>query len=883
MLTSVSGRALPGVSPHGSNPARAFGCARAVPAGPGVRIRRASRLLLASAVLVLLGLIAARLLADARVPRAQAPRGLVELEAGLGALPASAQGPISASLGAADPHYAILAGGSGFSAVNREQRLRLHFSASGTEVASAALRARLSLASIAYGSTLVAPSAAHAFASANTLTLARGELSESYRNGPLGLEQGFTLARTPSADAAGGLSLTLALAGNARAALSPDGRSVLLSHGGVVLRYGGMVARDASGRLLGSRLAVRPGALLLSVDTARAKFPVTIDPLLEQAKLVPEAGAGHFGRSVALSADGNTALIGEPHFEGSVGSARIFTRSGTSWTEQAHLEGEQLQASSYFGRGVALSSDGDVALVGDPGANQHAGGAWVFTRSGSAWTMHAALVAGEEIGPGEFGRSVALSQDGSTALVGGWGDDKRAGAAWVFKRSGEEWLQQGGKLTAADETGAGMFGRNVALSADGSTALIGGPFDDESAGAAWVFTRSGEAWSPQGGKLTPGDETGAGEFGSAVSLSADGTTALIGAVHDAKRAGAAWVFVRSGAGWSQQGAKLVGSEAVGTSAFGSSVALSGDGGTALIGGLGDDSNVGAAWVFTRSSAGWAQQGNKLTVPDEIGEGQFGWSAALSADASTALVGGIGDNNEAGAVWAFAVEASPANPSPAPTPTQQVNTGATQQANSVTGQATSGVSGSQTQKAPGLPAPVLGQSTNVAAVSGTVLLQLPGSNTWVRLVGAMHIPFGTIIDARHGVVTVTVVGHGGQLMTARYFLGEFRLTQQPNGMVVATLYGGSSAQCRRSGKKASLSRAAHIARRRSVRKLWTNAHGTFTTKGTYAAGAVQGTEWLVEDFCEGTLVVVTRDRVKVTDLVHHHNRVVRAGHRLFVHA
>ena len=164
---------------------------------------------------------------------------------------------------------------------------------------------------------------------------------------------------------------------------------------------------------------------------------------------------------------------------------------------------------------------------------------------------------------------------------------------------GRRWGQQGGKLTGAGESGEGKFGESVALSADGNTALIGGPEDDAATGAAWVFIRSGGVWSQQGPKLTGGEEDNT-EFGVLVSLSADGNTALVGGWKDNGTKGAAWVFTRSGGVWSQQGPKLTGAGEVGEGGFGTSVALSADGNTALIGAPGDNGTKGAAWVFTRS-------------------------------------------------------------------------------------------------------------------------------------------------------------------------------------------------------------------------------------------------------------------------------------------
>jgi hypothetical protein len=192
----------------------------------------------------------------------------------------------------------------------------------------------------------------------------------------------------------------------------------------------------------------------------------------------------------------------------------------------------------------------------------------------------------------------------------------------------------------------------VALSCDATTALIGAEADDGGIGAAWVFTRTEANWSQQGEKLTGAGELGDGKFGYAVALSCDATTALIGAEADDGGIGAAWVFTRTDTDWSQQGEKLTGATGVDKGFFGFSVALSGDGDTALIGGQ-DTNDFGAAWVFTRSGSTWSKYGEQLARSDEVGLGAFGQSVALSYDGETALVGGDGDNEFVGAAWVFA--------------------------------------------------------------------------------------------------------------------------------------------------------------------------------------------------------------------------------------
>jgi uncharacterized protein (TIGR03437 family) len=158
------------------------------------------------------------------------------------------------------------------------------------------------------------------------------------------------------------------------------------------------------------------------------------------------------------------------------------------------------------------------------------------------------------------------------------------------------WGQQGGKLVGTGEVGIALQGHSVALSGDGNTAIVGGPGDD-SAGAAWVYARSGGVWSQQGGKLVGTGAAGNAQQGSSVALSTDGNTAIVGGYNDNGIVGAAWVYTRSGGVWSQQGSKLVGTGAVGIALQGSSVALSGDGSTAIVGGAWDNNNAGAAWVF----------------------------------------------------------------------------------------------------------------------------------------------------------------------------------------------------------------------------------------------------------------------------------------------
>jgi len=218
----------------------------------------------------------------------------------------------------------------------------------------------------------------------------------------------------------------------------------------------------------------------------------------------------------------------------------------------------------------------------------------VYTLRGGTWSQTAELTASHS-GRDAFGASVALSAAGSTALVGAWGRNNSAGAAYVFTLRGGTWSQTA-ELTASHLTQGDAFGGSVALSAAGSTALVGAEFHNSGAGAAYVFTLRGGTWS-QTAELTASDAAPNDGFGSSVALSALGSAALVGAPQHNSVTGAAYVFTLRGGTWSQT-AKPTASHAA-DDVLGSSVALSAQGSTAL-GGAPSLSSLGAAYVFTRS-------------------------------------------------------------------------------------------------------------------------------------------------------------------------------------------------------------------------------------------------------------------------------------------
>jgi hypothetical protein len=384
-----------------------------------------------------------------------------------------------------------------------------------------------------------------------------------------------------------------------------------LSGGGIEARFGTSAALSADGSTLligapqanGSQGAAwifqREGSVWVEQGELTSPAPVN-DPQIEEcAEESPEeAGECAFGASVALSADGNTALVGEPSPSATAGSAWIFARSGpgAAWVREAEpLRGGGDPHEGRFGKSVALSADGALALVGDPSAVNGHGGAWVFINS-AGWTQQSMVLDDEASSLAHFGRSVALSADASTAVIGGPGDGKGAGAAWTFTRSGAIWTQQG-KLTGRGESAEGHFGRSVALSGDGGTAMASAQDDGSGAGAVWTFARSGSAFAESAESVLRGPVESQERFGASLALSGDGDEALVGAPRFESGLGVVNAFERSASAWSQQPA-LGGSGAVGKGYSGAAVALSSDGQVAAIGATRDDKRAGAAWVFS---------------------------------------------------------------------------------------------------------------------------------------------------------------------------------------------------------------------------------------------------------------------------------------------
>ncbi|AWH83698.1 hypothetical protein HYN59_00570 [Flavobacterium album] len=411
----------------------------------------------------------------------------------------------------------------------------------------------------------------------------------------------------------------------------------------------------------------------------------------------------YYAQGTKISKDGLTLVVGAPYEDGSLaggninatnnnnlanaGAVYIYTRASASatWAFQAKLKPTQLEASDVFGNAVDISADGNTVVVGsmledgsgsgiNPAHNNSAansGAAYVFVRSGTTWTQQAYLKANAVTkAADQFGASVSISGDGNTVAVGATYEDggnaginpvetetkSASGAVYVYKRSGSTWSYNACLKAHVPDAGD-WFGNAVSLNSDGTTLAVGAIYEDGSntginplvnnsatnAGAVYVFTNSGSAWSQQAYIKTTGI-TASDLFGISVDVDNTGNRLVVGASGQdsngtgvnsgvntsAANSGAAYVYSRSGSTWSSI-AMLKASNTTSGDSFGFSVAISGDGNTVLVGAQFEDGSLGcvngadnasvtdagAAYSFNYVGSSW-QTSFKFKMPTVVG-------------------------------------------------------------------------------------------------------------------------------------------------------------------------------------------------------------------------------------------------------------------------
>lgn len=395
-------------------------------------------------------------------------------------------------------------------------------------------------------------------------------------------------------------------------------------------------------------VAIAVAGTIAAVASAAAGVGFT--PADEKPQPASGYPAPKFGGSVAISSDGSTAVAGGFGDDGGKGAAWFLAHDAAGWHELQKIANAGTVGAAWFGAGVAMSADGRTAIVGAPLDNVNVGSAWVYARSGGEWQQQAKLTGSDPSSTVQdgFGQSIAVSSDGSTAIVGAYTYNGTRGAAFTFQRQGTTWSRLGSTLTGAGERVNGFYGSSVALSADGQTALVGAPDDNEGVGAAWAYARSASGWTQIGRKLVPHGAAGHSAFGCSVALSADGRTAIVGGCRDHGGIGAAWILTRTDAGFVSSGAKLTGPHERGRGAFGYSVSIASNGRLALVGAPDENRGRGSVWVFVRATGGrWTAR-----PPIRGTGGSLGFAVSLAADGKTAVAGAPNAGKGAGAAWSY---------------------------------------------------------------------------------------------------------------------------------------------------------------------------------------------------------------------------------------
>ena len=371
------------------------------------------------------------------------------------------------------------------------------------------------------------------------------------------------------------------------------------------------------------------------------------------------------------SIDGDTIIVGaHEYYSNGPGAAYVYRRNGTSWQLAGKLAASGGSAQGGFG--FAVSLDGGRAIVGsvwDAAPAQKSGSAYIFERGGTSWTQKVKLVASDGTADALFGHSVAI--DGNYAVVGAPGahnaQGRECGAAYVFERNGSAWSQVA-KLFGSDTAAGDYLGAAVSISGD--RFIVGAQANGthgRNSGAAYVFKRDSSGIWREEARLTPSHRAAGDNFGTGVAI--DGARAIVGASGDddgGENCGSAYIFEVGPSGRWRQTAKLTGSGVPPNSSFGGHPGLRGD--WAVVGAHDSPSICGASYLFHRDPDGkWVEQ-QKLTPSDGHPGDRFG--SGSSTDGRYVVVGAYTQDahgTDSGAAYVFGPIAPPNSP-----PTVTVN-------------------------------------------------------------------------------------------------------------------------------------------------------------------------------------------------------------------
>lgn len=398
------------------------------------------------------------------------------------------------------------------------------------------------------------------------------------------------------------------------------------------------------------------------------------DLIMQPSKVSPASSnrRSRFGYSVAMSSETDTiiyAVVGEPSFIGgnNKGAAWIYKLDKRvqplQWVAKQLILPEDASTGAGFGSSVSMASNG-TAIIGAPGDNEYTGAAWIYapvkTGSTISWKKITKLVARDakdiygNPGKAAQGVAVSISNDASTAFVGGTADFGGQGAVWAYQFASGKWSQQGNKITINDVfSNHAAFGASIATTNNGGMLVVGSPGDNTLTGAARVFVKSGSSWIQKGNKLVGSDAIGRyNRQGATVSIIPNTTSFLVGAPGDNDGRGAVWIYQRGTNNvWNQLGPKIT-SGSVAKEGFGAALA-SNNYGKAVIGAPYATNNRGIVYSYARNAitGRYDKYGSGFVGSGATERSYQGTSLAMTSQ-NYLLVGAPFDYMEQGAIWFF---------------------------------------------------------------------------------------------------------------------------------------------------------------------------------------------------------------------------------------
>jgi Bacterial Ig-like domain (group 3)/FG-GAP repeat len=605
------------------------------------------------------------------------------------ALPPAAQAAISRALGRELRAYRVRAVVGGYVARTVDQRLRSSFTARGVTVADGGIAVSLALRAV--GSQRLARAVVPRLVGGRVV-YRYGSVREWFANGPLGVEQGFTVSSRQPRSTGGTLTLTLGLTGSLRSSLS--GGDVLLRRHSASLRYDDLHAVDARGRPLRAWLSLRSGTIVVHVVDRGARFPLTIDPLVQAAELTPSAAtedaSDDFGQSVAVS--GDTVVVGET--AGATPAAYVFQApggfGGADWSTATlvatltavNTTGTEPVDAGSFAASVAISPDGKTIVVGAPsssvGSNGGEGAAYVYSEpTDGTWasgSQSAVLTPSNGVVDGAFGTAVAANDN--TIVVGAPPSNQRpttqeaTGEVYVYAQpSNGIWATKNQTAGLLGVSGRAQLGTSVAISADGTLIVAGAPGGGTNgSGEVEVYYLSGADWASGTPSMTTlmqsgGNSAGGDALGTSVVISPDGNVIAAGAPgydvgsNDAQGAVYVWFETVNG----PPSAELVNGSGAAGDNLGQTVALLDDF-VVVAGAPGSAGGAGSAYEFDAPGYYWdgnQDSGTELGSGDGFGTSLAGDAPSIGGGPADVVVGAPSANNSYGAAYVFATPTSTA--------------------------------------------------------------------------------------------------------------------------------------------------------------------------------------------------------------------------------